>query len=147
MRWKDKETRHHWAGMLVEDLMALRAVSRVEFFGSTARGDDTVTSDLDVIVSVDEATFLRWMRSVTFKDEGCNFYGSQKVDRLEAASVCLGTGHWLVEGWKGVLDIFLFPENWKERLNELQEYGRHTDPQFMHKIVKDAALAVPIHRP
>lgn len=65
-------------------------------------------------------------------------YHAPNVRRTAAAEqVCLDfeDNNWEI---LEALDIFLFPPDWRERLDELQEALPHTDPDFMRNIARDA---------
>jgi hypothetical protein len=110
-------------------------------FGSTARGQATKHSDLDIIICVDEAAFRRWLWFVG-TDIADDVYESMAYERRLAALGILGVGTTLFResvDWPiNKIDIFLFPLDWQERLDELQKLGRHCDRNFMQNICNDA---------
>lgn len=123
-------------------------VRSVEVFGSIARGNGGEFSDLDVILVVDDETASKWTEDVkkrlgyfgmAFSNGG--FYDSAKDARLEIAAEILGTvpeamfeSPWYVR----TIDVFLFPPDWRDRLDELQIIGQHSDPTFMQNVALDA---------
>lgn len=122
-------------------------VQSVEVFGSISRLERGEFSDLDVILVVDSETASKWAEDVkkrlgyfglAFSNGG--FYDSAKDARLEIAAEILGTvpeAMYLPQYTRDI-DIFLFPPNWRDRLDELQVIGRHSDPEFMQNVALDA---------
>lgn len=137
MLWHNTYERERYLTQLASDLSTLQQVRRVELFGSSARGHAQINSDFDLIVIVDEEVFEQWIKMVTLDNVDQNFYGSLKSDRLRVAAFLLGA-YWLEQGWPQVLDVFLFPANWQERLGEIQDRGRHSDTDFMANVARDA---------
>ncbi|MGB2787218.1 MAG: nucleotidyltransferase domain-containing protein [Candidatus Saccharimonadaceae bacterium] len=122
-------------------------VQWVEVFGSIARGSGGESSDLDVILVVDDETASKWAENVIKRlgyfgraFSNSDFYDSAKHARLDVAAEILGTvpeAIYLLWYMRNI-DIFLFPPDWRDHLDELQRIGRHSDPMFMQNVARDA---------
>lgn len=123
-----------YANRLAGDLLSLKSVEDVLLFGSLARGDFDTHSDIDLILIVDEELSHKWFDEVGLRD-GDTYQKSGR--RLSVASKILQQP-WLLTGWTGLADVFLFPPNWGGQLGVLQLAGDHQDPHFMEKIADDA---------
>ncbi len=128
-------------------------ITAVEVFGSVAR--DGKGDDLDLILIVDEQIAQKFFTAVATEEryraelraDGFmkRYFGSAK-SRLEIAENVLSEEdqafeNVFLDSWIEIelrLDLFLFPQNWRERLVELQTAMPHADPQFMEKIAVDA---------
>ncbi len=119
----------------------------IEVFGSVARGEQTPRSDLDVIMVVNETEFKWWMRMVTEylghfgrAFSNADFYVAAKYARLQAAAIVFATypDVFSASSESRTPDVFLFPANWRDRLDTLQKMGRHSDPNFMANVARDA---------
>lgn len=132
-------------------------VRDIEMFGSVAR--DGEGRDLDLILIVDESVFQNFtsdintaLRRPPYGKFGVyGTYGSAAM-RLNAAESALPYLHMFLsaaedilsaECWNSgrqgrLLDIFLFPADWRTRLEELQGAIPHDDPYFMRNIARDA---------
>lgn len=114
-----------------------------------------------MIVTVDEDIYQLWRTNCTrvIKEElyydsdsqctlarqalGLSIRETNEVLSFEKSSFgkpLLGDRGWPVEYPNTPLDIFLFPKNWKDRLDELQHALPHSDPEFMKKLALDAKL-------
>jgi hypothetical protein len=123
-------------------------VQRVELFGSLARGKGTMGSDFDVIVCVDGFTSVQWLLDVRNAAGVGDMYGPSKASiRQRCALSAIGISPVQIEGATGISpwkqDYFLFPSDWRNRLETLQHLGDHTDPEFMQNIARDALTFVP----
>lgn len=136
MNWYNAETADYWAGELARMCLPIEGVKGLDLFGSIGRGQWTRMSDLDIIITVENNLYTEWLR-LCRQSVAHDFYSDHRYERLHAAANVLGA-NWLRQGWVNVLDIFLFPSNWRERLQELQLTLPHADPQFMANIAMDA---------
>ena len=143
---------------VVTGLKNIDDLQDVYLFGSVAR--DGVGHDIDIIATVSDKLFYKWTSSILTviqsldgaEDDSLYFNADL---RMSCAADLLGIDpedfEFYFENVIGVrgypisfsfvyTDIFLFPHNWKERLEELQNMLPHSDPEFMYKIAKDAKL-------
>lgn len=126
-------------------------VKGVELFGSIARGEGvTLGSDFDVIILVDDLTALLWLCDVkAYADDFDEEIYSESVAgfRRRSALEIIGLSTDDIFGLTTVQarkqDFFLFPENWRDMLEELQFLGRHRDPEFTRNIARDAVAFDP----
>lgn len=132
----DMEKAKAVAGILKESPFVLG----VEVFGSVARcgkGDDL---DLVVVAEEDDAqAFMRMARKSALGGALCHWYAIPSSNRNAIADDLLIVGIHEIEKEVWVcLDVFVFPPDWHDRLDELQRALPHSDPQFMRKIARDA---------
>lgn len=130
-----------YALLMSEILSVLPEVKNIEFFGSLAR--DSKGNDFDIILIVDEAlseTFLSEANAALRKI----FRPGLAKTRLEVAKSILGEQFQVLVDYMqntkpGVaIDVFLFPEDWRNRLDELQVALPHRDKEFMKHLAHDA---------
>lgn len=116
----------------------------IEVFGSVARNGSG--NDIDMIICVPEE--LSW-RFFGYVRSGNMFeYENSARLRLSVAFDLLteddGLGSpfldVLGDDFDGALDVFLFPQNWRCRLYELQHELPHKDPNFMSNVARDARV-------
>lgn len=119
-------------------------INAVVVFGSVAR--DNEGGDLDLILLCDEEIAQEFFSLVLlYQDRERYAYHDMKDIRRQAA-VALLSGNELDSILRRMdnfvhpcdLDIFIFPPNWRERLDELQDALPHSDPYFMRNIARDA---------
>lgn len=121
-------------------LTLFSSVKNVEIFGSMAR--EGLGHDVDVILTVNDAVWENFKNEVNKALKIAPRRGA--AIRYHVARELLGEGPYSdllydLEYRMGVpIDVFVFPENWRERLDELQSAFPHEDPQFMRNIAKDA---------
>jgi hypothetical protein len=123
-----------------------RHIKAVDIFGSVARRDCSLKSDFDLIVCTNRFTAALWrlrLAQLSAKEAGYHLASLRRqaafdVLGLDPMVVLLTTG---VSPWK--MDIFLFPQNWRKKLTQLQAQFDHHDPDFMKKIAHDARTYVP----
>lgn len=138
-----------WAVRLAQFLVADgKCVQGVELFGSLARGKGTMGSDFDVIVCVDGFTAAQWMSLVREKINGGALYDTSVAALRQRVTLeMIGLSSAQVEDATGIspkkIDYFLFPLDWRTRLDDLQRLGHHNDPKFMQNIARDALTFVP----
>jgi len=144
--------RSHMTG-LAHHLLSLGPVYAVHLFGSTAREENFRGSDIDLVLSVSEQDFQKFLASLKEKmDEFDDFLGYHAAFmRFFAARAVLGQYLALAMLLSGTdpsrVDLFLFPSGWLARLDELQEkYPYHDDPRFMRNIAADARRYDPLKR-
>ena len=121
-----------------------------EIFGSVARSG--TGRDIDLIVIVDEGTFQAFVSDVRRRNEGRNafdVYGKTRQRFFAADEATNGMiGDVVFSNLRGIvrrhdnLDIFLFPENWRHRLDEIQRALPNRDPNFMKNIARDARKVI-----
>jgi predicted nucleotidyltransferase len=145
---------------VVNNLKKVDDIEDIYLFGSVARNGSG--HDIDIIVTVSDTLFQKWTTSVKRKivmitdgdPEIEDMYFNAAI-RFDAAAELLGLDFidfcfefFDANGLRGYpvdyicvdIDLFLFPHDWKERLEELQTHLPHSDPKFMEKIAKDATL-------
>lgn len=121
------------------------AIKAVVVFGSVARENEG--EDLDIILICDESIvedFLYYVGDVLVDGEEDPYTKAKDIRRDVALTlladekfdVILGKVERFVSAYD--MDIFIFPPNWRERLDELQNALPHSDPQFMRNIARDA---------
>lgn len=108
-------------------------------FGSIAR--EGYGNDIDLIVGVDDESFKFYLE--TLKHDYGLIYdqpGSSRV-RLDAAmeTLVLPRGTYTVDAFRRV-DIFLFPMDWKHRIDEVQDSFDHKDDEFTENLAADARI-------
>lgn len=115
-------------------------VQQVYLFGSISREGEG--HDIDMVLIVDEPMAEAFIASQEGHDTPYTF----SEDRGDAVERILGVDLRVVEQAAGdwCVDIFLFPPNWKDDLDELQMSLRHNDPNFMVKVARDARRFNPI---
>lgn len=121
-------------------------VHDVLVFGSIAR--DGKGRDIDLAIVTEDALaddFVEMTENALLYREGV--YGAAAL-RLRTASWALGPKFrgTLREVYREVghcdLDVFVFPHDWRDRLDELQNAFPHEDPNFMANIARDACQVV-----
>ena len=141
-------------------------VMDVEVFGSIARGKAGENSDINLILTVGEPTARSFFDFIRFdKDLGADADADKHI-RCRWAYELLGCpnpreyvlryftqlpewedlfdmlygSHRMYDRIGDMLDVLLLPVNWRSRLNEFQELGQFSDPEFMQHIARDARL-------
>ena len=144
-----RDTAQVMAAMIVDHC----DVESVYLFGSVARLEANETSDIDLILCVDDETHKLWLQfcaayyNVYLGGHVFDVYSGYTASiRLMAAQASIPHledmfmarvhQHAPRYGW----DLLVLPVNWRSRLSELQETGAHQDPDFMEKINEDAIL-------
>ncbi len=124
-------------------------VTGVELFGSLARKGVGGDIDLILIVSEDLAQRFLWRVRLQSSFTGAYAYGRRRrgpaairkalaisvlyeetPDTYDLASLSFGR-------LAGKIDVFLFPEDWRERAMEIQRSIPLWDPDFMSNIARD----------
>jgi predicted nucleotidyltransferase len=145
---------------LAIDFRQRMEIDDVYVFGSVARTG--TGNDLDIIVTVSEYHFRLWAEDLTSTLD--DIHEKRVVDtymtagdiRMLAADRLLGIPDEYSDGYidfsdaKGIngypletymfIDIFLFPEDWKQSVDELQSMLPNKDPNFMRNIAKEAII-------
>lgn len=122
------------------------SISGIELFGSIAR--DGQGNDLDLIIISDDGgrEFIELMgEGVTGLSNDMRFdiYHNFHLRVIVAIKV-FGDDFFdlLLEAEERIywarIDLFVFPQNWREHLNVLQDALPHKDPEFMRNIARDA---------
>lgn len=117
-------------------LQLKRSLSKeIEIFGSMAR--EGCGHDLDIIII---GTEEEWQQ---FREKTLSY-----LEHMPAGPIARGLSAWDVLGESFVtfdmffaplpVDVFIFPQDWRKRLEELQEVFPHEDPDFMRNIEADA---------
>lgn len=128
-------------------------IERVEIFGSISRNFKGNDFDLILIVSekisncffryalfnikiyyifqklLKKFYFLRIMHPYLRLKVAKKILGKKFIENVEKKAYC-----------KNKIDLFLLPENWKDRLEELQKRLPHPDKKFMWNIAGDAII-------
>lgn len=126
---------------IAEDLLQRRAlgIKSVELFGSLSLGEVKDDSDIDIILVVDPFTAGLWahkfMRSLLTK----SWPRSQKTLRRDAAHDVLrkhskDRGPYLPD----IIDVFLFPPKWRNRLDEIGQFHERWNYQFLLNLAEEA---------
>lgn len=136
---------------VAEAFLQLEPVKGVEVFGSIARKGQG--KDVDLIVLVDYEIYDNFRRRVSSELRRHDIYyayGAAGIRiRYAAITLMAASGNpsthipfdiLYADGCVAgePLDIFLFPEDWRERLVELQMALPHVDPCFMGNLAVDA---------
>ena len=148
--WERKESRRliGWA----EAVQAAKIfcehpeINAVLAFGSVAR--DSEGEDLDIILICDGEIvedFLYYTQSTLDEFDEEDPYASAKDLRRDIALTSLADEKLddilnRIERFVSIydMDIFIFPSDWRQRLDELQYALPHSDPNFMHNVARDA---------
>lgn len=127
------------ATFYASQLVKLQGVVRVMLYGSIAR--DEAGHDMDLLILVDdEKIYQDFLRRIRGKIEE-DIVGHELGPRLRLAAV--------LELWPNaqhfwppdtLIDLFVMPQNWMDRLAQIQENLPHEDQQFMHNIAQDARV-------
>ena len=127
-------------------------IQKLFLFGSVAR--DGFGEDLDLIIIASDETASRFREIIdircgdlpkSVRGLGADLYIMKRL-RFDAADLAL---QWdipdVIEMYEAAteadpvrLDVFVFPPDWKDRLEELQTAVPHKDPKFMENIARDA---------
>lgn len=122
-------------------------IKSVVVFGSVAR--DNEGEDLDIILVCNEVIaeeFVYYVKSVLDEEEADPYTSAKHIRRNIALTSfsCEELDSILnkVERFVSIydMDIFIFPPDWRNRLDELQNALPHSDPHFMHNIARDARV-------
>lgn len=127
---------------LAQSLLKNPHIERVELFGSFARGEETAESDVDMIIVVSIDIYYKWLACVNHAHDWRNpgVYAHSMAGRNNTACELLGISLAMSAPYVKEVDVFLFPEDWRERLYELQSHLPHDDEGFMHNIATDARV-------
>lgn len=137
----------HEAGKVAKKLMSwidFEPNSTIWLFGSIARIGRS-SRDIDLIVTVGDLDFQEFVQDLILVKHDPYIH----VDmRTEIACDILGiTERDLEESFRhsGIkyspeikIDLYLLPNNWRERINEVKSFLPHRDPNFFENIAKDA---------
>ena len=123
-------------------------VKRVELFGSVAR--EGTGSDLDLTLIMETELYLEYFSLCLNELSQCfeDIYSAARV-RLKVAAEIFGDSFALVLATAErlappqCLDIFVFPPDWRNQLDFLQNSFVHKDPNFMYNIAKDSIVLAP----
>ena len=136
------------AKKVAEIFRRLDKVQAVEVFGSVAREKEG--RDLDIILVCNEDISQLFMEMVECEAKMAKLpkigrYQGYTLTRSNIAQEILNSGDNIDDLFEEALvtcevgiDIFIFPPDWRNRLDELQSRMKHDDPKFMQKIAKDA---------
>lgn len=149
------EVMSKFAQLSAQMLLTFEAVEEVSLFGSIAR-QERYPGDVDLIAAVPEYLYQMFIRELAGEYSLIRFtYTGEAEARAKAAHhvffaslVAQGIGiraaydrlHFLRIG---KVDIFLFPSNWKDRQEELQDIFGTEDPQFLANLARDARVYLP----
>lgn len=133
-------------------LLSLRGVVRIEVCGSIARVGKGNDIDLVVVVN-DESVYRNFVMETMHTIWHADAYHCGPSYRKEAVKNTFGSDNYYTKVTCGIfplirldaeecLDLFVMPQDWKERLDELQNDLPHDDPLFMRNIAKDAQVLV-----
>ena len=126
---------------------AMAEVRDVFAFGSRARGDGEDGSDLDLIVTsygdITGRFFDRVIRDGSSLGPDADPYIALSGTRFHAFMTTLGMDREerdeLLRLLLGIrLDVFMMPDDWQNRLDELQTVLPHRDPHFMANLGREA---------
>lgn len=140
------------ADRLSVSLLEYCPIESVYIFGSVSRRQARETSDVDLILTVDNETHERWLQLCAAIYEAYMgpgtpvYFGYSAATRLLAATKSVAFFENVLEAQmkfeptRYALDVLVLPTDWRQRLPELQSTGEHRDPDFMQKIDEDAFL-------
>lgn len=120
-----------------------------EIFGDCARRRAHQQSDLDFIVLVNGETHRQWMKLIDEHNNGnLDFREVRKYAAVEVLGLYHGSLRVICgDATSARLNVFLFPVDWQNRLDELQkEVLGDDDPMFMKNIAQDAIAYDPQER-
>jgi Nucleotidyltransferase domain len=132
------------AELIAKAIAQLRGVKRVDLYGSIARHH--VGNDIDLLIVVeDKSLYDQFVKEVNniWKNEFSllcpGYYARQCAIRtiwkdFPDADAILPHRSDAGE----YLDMFVMPQNWRSRIEEIQGKMPHNDPQFVRNISKDA---------
>lgn len=106
-------------------------VHEVFLVGRTARENEGTDTDVVAVVSEDMAEDF-----LSVYEHGDSYWLPE--ERYYTATGILGIDDEEFSDQGESLDVFLFPPDWLDRLEELQERAPHDDPDFMANIASDA---------
>lgn len=120
----------------------------VDLVGSIAR--EGKGNDLDMVLIVDTFRYASFVRALSVHEtydanesEEDEYYTGFKSQRRAAALEIVALDP-VLNAWFECatrtfsVDLFLMPEGWKERINEVQSHLPHRDPEFVRHIATDA---------
>ncbi len=135
---------YHDAELIAKAIVQLHGVARIDLYGSIARHH--VGNDIDLLIVVkDESLYDQFVKGVNdiLNDKSpllCpGYYARHCVIRRiwsDFPAVDLVLPH--RSDASEYLDMFVMPQNWRSRIEEIQGNMPHDDPQFVHNISKDA---------
>lgn len=131
----------------VAEHFLIHGVRAVELYGSVARNG--VGNDLDLILVVyEENTYQDFIAKTKTHVE---YEGASRgaLCRIRAASQVLFQFHRsclnielgeIHPGITEILDVYLMPIDWRDRIDEIQSHLPHSDPCFVKNIAEDARM-------
>lgn len=126
----------------------VQGVKALEVIGSLAREGEG--KDLDLVVVVDVYAYITYIKSMWvaitagLADDNIDAYTDYREEReravLEALNIEYKQLGELQSAIKelGSIDLFLMPEGWKKRTEEIQGHLPHDDRHFVENIARDA---------
>jgi len=119
-------------------------INKVFVFGSISRGE--CGNDIDIILTTKRDTFEKYFLLIKKNSEKfIKHYQSKSVRFLSAVDVLYDGVSFtfsLIKKSCGTeldyIDVFIFPDNWKEELKYLQKKFSHSDKNFMENIARDS---------
>lgn len=120
------------------------SIRAVELFGSVSR--NAVGNDLDLVIITDEHRFRQFLSMVHGAGQATSYeYHVSRAERRSIARYVLGELDEVMPaiGCKipeSLLDLYVFPPDWKCRISEIQRDLPADDPSFVRNIAMDARL-------
>lgn len=141
LAWRNPQATLRTANRIAGDLLfSTDSVHEILLFGSVSRGQQRPGSDIDLIFVVPEYFYHLWLERVRVTYPTVCYKKGQnvKMTRLKAAAYALEVPHLAAGSGPTKVDIFLFPLDWEDRLDELQQSGGHSDELFIQNVCTDA---------
>jgi predicted nucleotidyltransferase len=120
------------------------SILAVELFGSVSR--DAVGNDLDLVIVTDEHRFRQFLALVHGAGQETRYeYHVSRAERRSIARYVLGELDEIMPALgsripENLLDLYVFPPDWKCRIGEIQHVLPADDPSFVRNIAMDARL-------
>lgn len=129
----------------VADYFLVPGVRSVELYGSVSRNG--VGNDLDLIIVVhDEGMYQKFIAETKLfvEVEGssrgafCRLMAARRtLPRFDSSCHIIELNE-IHSGITEILDVYLMPTNWRDRIDEIQGHLPHSDPHFVQNIANDA---------
>lgn len=133
---------------VLELLANVQGVKALEVIGSLAR--EGKGNDLDLVVVVNVYVYITYIKlmwvaiTAGLTDDNIDAYADYRVERERAALDALKIEYEQLGELQsaikelGSIDLFLMPEGWKKRIEEIQGHLPHDDRHFVENIARDA---------
>ena len=131
----------------VAKLFLTQGIGSVELYGSISR--EGVGNDLDLILIVDEEKMYQDFVAETkifvevvgvSHGSFCRLLAARRISPWLDHVCCSTVFATIHPGINELLDVYLMPQNWRDRIDEIQSHLPHSDPCFVKNIAKDARV-------